>query len=126
MRPNRLRIHIWISFYHIICFIKNFLCLQYLLARVRYIKFRKPSREIEVHKIEMRLDKAFGSIILALTKLIGLRHLIQPDKLYVGTFNPKSEDMGWNKLSGSIMDNGYVIKAENQISGQWLAFWAGL
>ena len=57
-------------------------------------KFRKPLREIEVHKIEIRLDKSFGSMLLALTKLIGLRHLIQPDKLYVGTFNPKSEDMG--------------------------------
>ena len=49
---------------------------------------------INVHKIKMRLDKDFGSILLALTKLIGLRHLIQPDKLYVGTFNPKSEDNG--------------------------------
>ena len=76
---------------------------------IRYIKLRKPSREIEVHKIEMRLDKAFGSIIFALTKLIGLRHLLQPDKLYVGTFNPKSEDMGWNKLSGSIFVSMYTV-----------------
>ena len=31
-----------------------------------------------------------------------------------------------NILSECHMDNGYVMKAKNQRSGQWLAFWAGL
>ena len=68
---------------------------QNFVAFSEYMNFTcLKKHEIDVHKIKIRLGTDFGPVMLALTKLIGLRHSIQSDKLYVGTFNPKSEDNG--------------------------------
>ena len=81
-------------------------------------------------KTLMKLNKTIKDLFLETTYKLDIDFILNITFIYYGKEGEKRDQkelhLGKDVFQVWNMDNGYVMRAENQRSGQCLAFWAGL